>query len=42
MERLVPGDMTSDPDSTYMKALKSVSIHMFYSVWDIEMWLMDG
>lgn len=39
MERLVPGDMTSDPDSINMKALKSVSIHI---VWDIEMWLMDG
>ena len=26
MERLVPGDMTSDPDSAYMKGLKSVSI----------------
>ena len=26
MERLVPGDMTSDPDSAYMKGLKSVGI----------------
>lgn len=26
MERLVPDDMTSSPDSTYMKGLKSVSI----------------
>lgn len=40
MERLVPDDMTSSPDSTYMKGLKSVSICS--PLRDIESeWLMD-